>query len=153
MPLLKSHLEIFKFVPPLSREINTGTYTHAPSKVVNFFPLYAIYVNKNDVAERTFKVRMECFRTMATVYLMLTNVDNAKNQNRLFVSKSVTEVLRNPENRWGFKADGIGLYIDVSSKCGGKVYFGTSFLDIAEVRTKLIRKEHKKTVTTEVVYV
>lgn len=153
MSLLKNHLEIFKFVPPLSREINTGQYTHASEKVINFFPLYAIYVNKNDVAERTFKVRMECFRTMATVFLMLTNADNSTSQNRLFVSKNVSEVIKNPENRWGFKVDGIGLYIDVSSKCGGKVYFGTSFLDIAEVRTKLNRKEHKKTVITEVVYV
>jgi len=153
MPLLKSHLEIFKFVPPVSRDYSSGNITRVSDNVINFFPLYAIYVNKNDVVEKTFKVVLEGFRTLTLAYLLFTNRETAIQKGRLYVTKPISEVIKNPENRWGFKADAIGLYIDVSSKCGGKVYFGTSFLDIAEVRAKLIRKEHKTTVTTEVVYV
>lgn len=153
MPLLKKIDSLDKFIPPINKVItNIGLYSRAQERIVKFFPLYAIYVNKKGVTEKTFEVRITGFSTEYTAYLLFESLKGIT-KTHLFISKPISEIKRNSANPWGFEVDDIGLHINLNTRAGGKIYFGNSFLDVAEVRGKMTKIQEKRIVTAEVVYV
>ena len=151
MSLLKSPIDIAKFLPHINNKVHgIAGRTFTTPAVKNFFPLYAIVVEKSGKVNTAFKVSFATFRTDVMVFLLFQCEDMTKRQG-VYVSMPIERFNAREKNKWGFEVDDIGLYIDSTSADKERIYFATSFLDAAEVRSKF--EKGRQTVIAEVAYV
>jgi len=154
MAVIKSVKAIECLIPKQNTLAFMSMITHTPEKALHSMAVYAVDVdNRTDKVEKLYRVAFSLFAAPGSSYLFIRDAGSELTSGTPFIKANVKEgEIAKPED-WDFKIDEIGLYAETGLFGRKRIYFVTSHLDAKDIKAGLKKRNDKKTVVVETVYV